>query len=98
MKVTFNCYRNVIRDDNANPIGVADFPITEAGGNQKLIAAGTVATAFPDETRYVRVSTDSAIHIKIDGAGVTDTDPQMFANSVEYFGVREGMTPSIIVA
>lgn len=97
MKVTINAFRGVVIDANGNPVGVAGSNIDETGGSQKLTAAGT-ATALPDETKYIRVATDTAIHIKLDGAGAVDTDPQMFANTVEYFGVSEGATPSVIVA
>lgn len=98
MKVTFTAYRAAVEDADGNIIGMAGSPITEAGGKQKLTAAGTLGTALPDETKYIRVATDTAIHLKIDGAGAADTDPMIPANAVEYFGVGEGITPSIILA
>ena len=96
MKVTLNCYRKVVQDDQGQTVGVAEQVIGEANGSQKLIAAGTAA-ALPDETRFVRIASDTWIHVKVDGTGVTDSDPQVFANTVEYFGVREGATPSIML-
>lgn len=97
MKVTLTAYRNVVKDANDNVLGVAGSAIDEAGGQQLLTAAGT-ATALPDETKYLRVATDTAIHLKLDGAGATTSDPMIPANTVEYFGVGEGVTPSIILA
>lgn len=97
MKVTITAYRAMLEDANGEAAPVAAGAITESGGSQKLTAAGTAA-ALPDETKYIRVATDTAIHIKVSGAGAADTDPQMFANTVEYFGVSEGSTPSIILA
>jgi streptogramin lyase len=71
--------------------------IDEANGNQMLAVAGAFA-ALPDETKIVRVATDTAIHFKADGSGAANTDPMLPANSVEYFGVGEGATPSFIAA
>jgi hypothetical protein len=97
MKVTLTAYRTVVKDANDNVTMIASGGIDEAGGQQLLTAAGT-ATALPDETKYLRVATDTAIHIKLDGAGAANTDPMMPANTVEYFGVGEAATPSIIAA
>lgn len=94
MKVTITAYRSAHVDANANILGM---PEENPISSQKLIAAGTAA-ALPDECRYIRVSTDTAIHLKVDGAGAADTDPMMPAGGVEYFGAHEGVTPSIIAA
>lgn len=93
MKVTITAYRAALVDGNANILGMAGPPIS----SQLLTAAGT-ATALPDETRYVRIATDTAIHVKIDGAGAANTDPMMPASAIEYFGAFETTTPSIILA
>lgn len=94
MKVTITAYRSVITDGNGNVVGLSGPPIGETGGKQLLTAAGA-ATALPDETAYIRVATDTAIHIRVEGAGATTADPYMPAG-VEYFGADEGQTPSII--
>ncbi len=92
MKVTITAYRSAIDDGNGHILGMADAPIS----SQLLTAAGT-ATALPDETRYIRVATDTAIHFKVEGAGAANTDPLMVSGA-EYFGAHEGLTPSIILA
>ena len=97
MKVTITAYRSAVRDANGEVISVSGGAIDEAGGHQLLTAAGTAA-ALPDETKYIRVATDTAIHLRVDGAGAATTDPMLFASSVEYFGAGEGVTPSIIAA
>jgi hypothetical protein len=97
MKVTITAYRSLLEDASGETAQIASGAITETNGSQKLTGAGTAA-ALPDETKYIRVATDTAIHIKVSGVGVADTDPMMLANTVEYFGVSEGMTPSIITA
>lgn len=97
MKVTITAYRSLTEDAAGETVQIASGVITETNGSQKLTAAGTAA-ALPDETKYIRVATDTAIHVKVAGAGAADTDPMMFANTVEYFGVSEGATPSIIAA
>ncbi len=94
-KITITAYRSVITDGNGNIVGLSNIPIGEANGKQLLTGAGT-ALALPDETAYIRVATDTAIHLKVDGAGAATTDPYLPAG-VEYFGADEGATPSIIL-
>lgn len=97
MKVTFNAYRSAKKDGNGDVIAVAEAVIGESGGKQVMAAVGTLPIALPDETKYIRVATDTAIHIRVEGVGASTSDPLMFANSVEYFGAHEGVTPSIII-
>jgi hypothetical protein len=98
MKTTFTAYRAAVTDKNGATLNMAGFPIQEAGGMQLLTAAGTLGTALPDETAFIRVATDTAIHLSVEGAGAATTDPLLPANTVEYFAADEGMTPSIILA
>ncbi len=93
MKVTITAYRSAIDDGNGHILGMADTPIS----SQVLTADGT-ATALPDETRYIRVGTDTAIHFKVEGAGAATSDPIMGAGAAEYFGAHEGLTPSVLTA
>lgn len=92
MKVTISEYRELPNDFGGNDLPIAGPPVI----SQKLTAAGN-ATALADDTRFVRVATDTAIHIK-QSTGAADTDPMMPANSVEYFGASEGTVLSIIAA
>ena len=92
MKVTITEYRALLEDVNGNDLPLSGAPVAK----QKLTAAGN-ATATADETRFVRVATDTAIHLR-HGAGATDTDPMLPANSVEYFAVHEAVVLSIITA
>jgi hypothetical protein len=92
MKVTISEYQTLFEDVSGNDLPLAG----KAVASQKLTAAGN-ATALADETRFVRIATDAAIHIK-QGTGAADTDPMMPANTVEYFSAREGIVYSIIAA
>jgi hypothetical protein len=91
MKVTITAYGEAAQVQGQT-LGLSGRAIS----SQKLTAAGS-ASALPDETRYVRIATDTAIHVKM-GAGAADTDPMMPVGSVEYFGAGEGVEISIIAA
>lgn len=97
MKVTITAYRGVMDDGNGNIIGIADAIIEESGGEQVQAAAGNFA-ALPDETRFIRVATDTAIHIKVRGTGAATTNPMMPASTVEFFQAHEGQIPSTLLA
>ncbi len=92
MKVTISEYRAAVVDVNGNVLMMSGAPVA----SQKLTANGTTS-AFSDETRFIRVATDTAIHLAWDG-GAADTDPMMPANSVEYFGGYEAATLTILTA
>ena len=93
MKVTITSFERLAYDANGNVLPIGDGLLQ----GQKLTGAGN-ATALTTGTNFIRVATDTAIHIKPHGTGAADTDPMMPANSVEFFNAKSGMTPSIITA
>ena len=57
-------------------------------------------TALSTDTRLIRVATDTAVYFKRNksGASATTTDIFMPANSVEFFPVSGGETPTVTTA
>lgn len=91
MKVTITEYGQLPNDLDSLNLQLGGLP----KASQVLTAAGS-AVALADDTRYIRVATDTAIHLK-QGVGVTTADPYMPAGSVEYFGAHELTVISIIL-
>jgi hypothetical protein len=52
-------------------------------------------TALQAGTRFVRIATDTAIHMDIDGGSTNSSDELFVANSVEYIAVDGGETLTI---
>lgn len=46
--------------------------------------------AMPDNARFVRIATDTAICVRRNGAGADGNDDLQFANTAEFWGVSEG--------
>ena len=91
MKVTITEYRQLPSDTASNNLLLGSAP----SATQVLTVAGSAAATAGD-TSYVRVATDTAIHLR-QGAGATTADPYLPAGSVEYFGCNRTTTFSIIV-
>lgn len=89
-KITVTEYNSLAKDVNNEIVMCGSGP----RASQVLTAFGN-AVALADETRFVRVATDTAIHIK-QGAGAATSDPWMPANAVEFFAVHEGTVLSFI--
>lgn len=92
MKVTLTQYREMPDDLGNNNLPLGGKPLASA----KLTAAGSFAATDTD-CRFVRIATDTAIHINF-GAAAADTDAMMPANTVEYFGCREDVVIAVILA
>lgn len=90
------CYESLARD---NLGGVVQTGIEPAAANlQVTISAGSLqSTAFPDNTRFVRVHTDAPCRIEF-GVNPTaaPTSKRMAAGATEYFGVRPGWKLAVI--
>lgn len=93
MKVTITEFSQLPHDSTGNVLPLGTFP---ANAKQVLTAAGSTAVTS-DDTRFIRVATDTAITI-IAGPTATATDPMIPANSVEYFGITEGVAVTIALA
>ena len=90
MKVTITEYRQMPSDLDSNDLPLGGTPSV----SQVITGAGNAVQCDPD-TRYVRVATDSPIHLRW-GANATTADPYLPAGSVEYFGINKGVTFSLI--
>ena len=91
MKVTITEYRQMPSDSDSNDLPLGGPPVT----SQVLTAAGS-ALPTENDVRFVRVATDTAIHLRW-GSGATTADPYFPANSVEYFGCNRATAFSIIL-
>lgn len=90
MLVTITAYRGAMKIDGV------DAPVAgQMIESVKKTADGTYD--IPDECRLLRIATDTKIHIAFDG-DATDTEPLVFANTVEYFGCHENETFDILTA
>lgn len=90
MIVSITQFTRLATDQNGNvlPLGldrVACEVRTTAGAFAALSAG----------TKFVRVATDTAIHMDIAGGSTTSADELFPANSVEYLAVRGGETLTI---
>ncbi len=94
MKVVLTQYRQLPSDTDSNDLPVAGTKMT---AGLKRTTDGDF-TALVDECRFIRIATDTAIHVKLNGTGAADTDEMMPANSVEFFGAAEGSIVSILTA
>ena len=85
MITTITQYDELPRDQQNQmlPVGTVD------GTNTSLTATGNVPLA--GNTYYVRLATDTAVHIAI-GATADANDPYVPAGSTEFFSVRPGTT------
>ncbi len=91
MKVTVSWYTAAIEDGNGDTLGLAGTKIS----SELRTTDGNFAAA-PDEARFCRVATDTAIHLDFSGA-VSSSDDLLLAG-VEYFGAREGQVVAILTA
>ncbi len=94
MKVVLTQYRQLPSDTDGNDLPVAGTKIT---AGELRTTDGSFA-ALVDECRIIRIATDTAIHVKLTGAGAANTDEMMPANTVEFFGIAEGSVVSILTA
>lgn len=92
MKLTVSFYDRMPEDLNGNGVPAWPKPIATAG----YVAAGTSAAA-PDNARFARVCSDTALHVA-HGAAATAADPLLPANLPEPFGIGEGQTLTWIAA
>jgi hypothetical protein len=92
MKVTVSQYRAAVQDGNGQILSMAGEKIAS-----ELRTTDGNFTALSDECRFIRIATDTAIHMDFTGA-VTTADDLMPTNSVEYFGAREGAVVAILTA
>lgn len=83
--------------------GLVPVGLEPSVARNEVAISGTAATSDPfnDHTRFVRLEATETCRVRfsaVDGtqtdAGVEDT--RLFANTAEYFGVRPGMTVSVI--
>jgi hypothetical protein len=92
MNVTVSQYRAATKDGNGNLIACASEKIT----SEQRTTDGSFA-ALSDECRFIRIATDTKIHMDFTGA-VTAADDLLPANTVELFGAHEGAVVSILTA
>lgn len=93
MLVTISQFATLAKDQNGNVLPL---------GYQRLACqARTTAGAFTAlgaGARFVRIATDTAIQLDIDGGAVTSADELFPANSVEYIAVDGGEVLTIAAA
>lgn len=93
MKVSVTQFSTLARDSQGNVMPL---------GNGRLACEVRTAdgafAALQAHTKFIRVATDTAIHIDIDGGAVTAADELMPANSTEFFAVDGGETINILTA
>lgn len=93
-KVTVSGYRELPSDAGSN-----DLPIASATPTYRDSFGTTAETAaLPDETKFIRICSDTAIHVKRDGTGATADDDMLPANAPEFFAASEGTVVSWIPA
>ncbi|MDT9598529.1 hypothetical protein [Sphingosinicella rhizophila] len=90
MLVTITEYDSLATDVHGNllPIGgrrLASQGLTEAGNG----------IAYNGDTRFVRIATDTSVQFRPSAAGADTDDDLVLANTVEFFKVEPGATPSI---
>jgi predicted TIM-barrel enzyme len=92
MLVTIHAFRDLAYDANGQVV-----PIGRNLLSKQVRTADGAATAMPTDTQFIRVSTDSKIHINPEGAATT-SDFLMHAGTVEWFHTRAGLQPNILTA
>lgn len=93
MIVSISSYSTLAKDNNGNlmPIG------GERLGREVRTSAGNFA-AIPAGAKFIRVATDTAIHIDVQGDAVTAGDEFVPANSTEFFSCNGGEVFKIAAA
>lgn len=86
MIVSLSQFRELARDANGS---ILPMPKGRNGATEVRTSAGDF-TALATTTKFVRVATDTAVYIDIEGGAVTSADELLPANSVEYFAVDGG--------
>lgn len=94
MKCSITQYRACAVDANGNPIPVGD--ARGILGRQCLSAVGAFA-ALSAECRFIRLATDTAIQMDIQGGATTVAD-EVFPAGVEFIAVNGGETFTIAAA
>jgi hypothetical protein len=91
MLVTITQYTELARDANGNVL-----PLGGAGSRLGCIVADAAEELDPldAQTRFVRLTTDTAIQIDIAG-GATPADGELFMPGTEHFAVQGGETFTI---
>lgn len=89
MLVTLTQFRKLALDSNGNicPMG------SERINCMKRTSAGAFSALSPD-CRFVRLATDTAIQLEIDGGGAP-SNGELFNAGVEFLSVRGGETMTI---
>lgn len=93
MKVSITEFRDCAYDGLGNAL-----PLGRNRTACQVITAAGAASALSDDTRFVRIATDTAIHIDIAGGATGATDELFPANIVEYLAVNGGETFTIAAA
>jgi len=91
MITTITEFTEYPRDKDNAPLPVGNID----GTNTSLTATGSVALA--GDTFFIRVATDTAVHIAI-GATADADDPYIPAGAVEFFAVKPSTTVYITSA
>lgn len=91
MLVTVTEYANLARDGAGSTVPLGGDRIA----SQKATAAGTIT--LDGSTRFVRIATDTKIHVKPTGTGAADIDELIPANAIDYLATR-GTSLSFIAA
>jgi len=93
-KVTISAYSDL-------PRGLGSLPIPIAPPNPLYKDSfGTTGQTdpLPDNARFIRIATDTAICIRRNGTGADGDDDLQFANTAEYWGINEGAVVSWVPA
>ena len=94
-------YQFLAQDTNKRPLLVGAYPPAA----QQQVAVGGVSTAttnaLSNDTRFVRLHTDTTCRIAIGSRGATTataTSPRMVANTTEFFSVPPGGDVAVITS
>lgn len=93
MIVTITEYRELAEDADGNKMPMGAFRLA----SQSRTADGAFA-ALNEQTTFIRVATDTAIHIDPLGGAVSSADELMPGGSIDFFKVEGGAEISILTA
>lgn len=93
MLVTISQFRTLAKDANGNTLPLGD----ERLSCQARTSAGAF-TALDAGCKFIRVATDTAIQLDINGGSTTSADELIPANTVEWFSTDGGETMTIAAA